>query len=291
MWHRHLGSRSLPAVYSSAEECQNILQEGRPTFVPTFSNLHEICLRRASQKLQELDQCLRQTPDGSPERTEFVEEATRLLQDLDRQVASILDRHELEDPEYAEAHGLSVTHFNMDDGPNRGDWMLLASNWGPQSKSITESGVDKLSAMQKKWLRQFSHLDQLPPIVAFKRRKTTVERQWHAIRTFEDSPILVRNEKMLIFWKCAFGLAFICLILFLGVGIIATTTTFSPVFVKTFFWIAIVWTIVSSGLLVFVVRLFGGDGKDCPGAMLAAVAIWLVVIQIGQTHLSIQVPE
>ena len=91
-------------------------------------------------------------------------------------------------------------------------------------------------------------------------------------------------------WAGLFALAFFCLFLFLAVGVIATTTTFNQTFVKTFFWIAIIWTIASSGLLVSVVRAFGGNPKDCLMAFLAAVAIWLVVIQIGQTHLSYQDP-
>ena len=83
-------------------------------------------------------------------------------------------------------------------------------------------------------------------------------------------------------WLCAcrLNLGFLCLIAFLAVGIIATTTTFSSTFNKTFFWIAIARTVISPALLGALVKAPGGHGRDTVGAYLAAVAIWLVVVQI-----------
>jgi hypothetical protein len=68
--------------------------------------------------------------------------------------------------------------------------------------------------------------------------------------------------------------------MFFGVGIIATNSQFSPLFQRIFFWIAIVWTLVPSLLLAWIVRATGGTGKDITSAFIASIAIWLVVIQV-----------
>lgn len=81
-------------------------------------------------------------------------------------------------------------------------------------------------------------------------------------------------------------LASVALAIFLGVGIIATNTTFSPTFQRTFFWIAIAWIFFSSSLLVWLVKVFGGNKRDMLSALLVAVGIWLVVIQVS-THFSL----
>lgn len=86
------------------------------------------------------------------------------------------------------------------------------------------------------------------------------------------------------------GSAYVVLFLFLGVGVIATTTRFSPFFMETFYWVAVIWTMAASTLLVAVVRAFGGSARDCLSAMLASVAIYLVILQIGQTRLNVQNP-
>ena len=85
---------------------------------------------------------------------------------------------------------------------------------------------------------------------------------------------------MVRLWYIAISLAIVALAAFLGVGIIATNTTFAPLFQKYFFWIAIVWVFTSSLLLIWLVKAFGGNKKDMLSSFLAAVGIWLVVIQV-----------
>ena len=85
---------------------------------------------------------------------------------------------------------------------------------------------------------------------------------------------------MVYLWTALIVLALTALAAFLGVGIIATNTTFAPLFQKYFFWIALLWVFTSSTLLLWVVSAFGGNKKDMLSSFLAAVGIWLVVIQV-----------
>ena len=259
--------------------------------MPTFTGLREACLKWTVDRLQLIEDQIKQlTLDHSTERDQLIDEAKQLLRDLDHQFEAAVERHRIEDPDYAADHGLSLTHFTVDSGERKGDWMLLASNWGLQSKSLTESDPDRLTSLHRSWLQDFCG-GQLPPVVAFKRRKTMLERQPRAVKELKNTRVLVPDPKWKILWGIILGAAYFALFLFLAVGIVATTTTFSSTFVRVFFWIAIIWTVSSSLLLAWVVRAFGASGRDCMGAFLAAVAIWLVVIQIGQTHLSIQAPN
>lgn len=96
---------------------------------------------------------------------------------------------------------------------------------------------------------------------------------------------------VILLWNILIVFASVALAVFLGVGIIATNTTFSPTFQRTFFWIAIAWIFFSSSLLVWLVKVFGGNKRDMLSALLVAVGIWLVVIQVSaQSSLSVQCP-
>jgi hypothetical protein len=90
-------------------------------------------------------------------------------------------------------------------------------------------------------------------------------------------------------WNVVFLLAVTALVLFYGVGIIATNAQFSPTFQKYFFWIAIFWSLLSSSLLSWLTTALGATRRDAVGAFLTGLGLWLVVIQIGQTHLFTQV--
>ncbi len=90
---------------------------------------------------------------------------------------------------------------------------------------------------------------------------------------------------MVHFWSIAIIFAIVALAVFLGVGIIATNTTFAPLFQKYFFWIAIIWVFTSSLLLIWLVKAFGGSKKDMLSSFLAAVGIWLVVIQVSKSKM------
>jgi hypothetical protein len=269
------------------KECQQILQDGFPTFVPALSSLRAACLQRTCEQLRTLETQIEHVDDG-PERHILLEQATALLSSLEKQFSAIADRHQLEDPEYAAQRGLSITHFTLESGENKGHWMLLASNRSADSKSITESDPAKLASVRREYLKEFCG-GVLPSIVAFNRQRTLIERQRGAV--VEDGKLLVPNPRVKMLWSITLGLGYAASICFLGVGIIATTATFSPTFVKYFFWIAILWLLASSSLLVLIVRAFGANGKDCMSAFLAAVAIWLVIIQIGQTKLNGQLQD
>lgn len=223
-----------------------------------------------------------------PELDNLLDHATTLLNSLEKQLKAITVRHQLAHPDYAAQRGLSVIHFNNETGPNRGPWMLLTSDGGTSAKSITEWDKDSVPSTKKEWIKEFCG-GAMPEIVAYKRTKTTLEQQRRVVR--DDGGLAVLNPRMKRIWFIIISLAILALITFLGVGIIATTATFSEGFVKYFFWISIVWTLASSTLLVSVVRAFGANGKDALSAFLAAVAIWLVVIQIGQTKLNGQLDQ
>lgn len=272
---------------------QQFLQDGHPTMMPTFTKLREKCMKRTIAEIQALEVRIESTPEDSEEWCGLVGKAQAMLRDLDKQFKTVVDRHQLEDPDYAASRGLSLTHFNKS-GMHQEPWMLLTSDWSPASQSIVETQPAGLTDMHKDLIQKACHMsgNELPHI-AFKRRKTLIERQHWAVRRPSGRPVshmLVPSKRMKVFWRIMLGLAYLCLFLFLGVGVIATTTRFSPFFVETFFWIAVIWTMAGSGLLVAVVRAFGGNSRDSLSAMLASIALYLVIIQIGQTRLNVQDP-
>lgn len=73
------------------------------------------------------------------DKVEAIKDATRQLREFDRQFDTVIDRYQLEDPDYAEQRGLAVYNFTIDSGVKTGDWTLLASNSGKTSKSIVHS--------------------------------------------------------------------------------------------------------------------------------------------------------
>jgi len=89
-------------------------------------------------------------------------------------------------------------------------------------------------------------------------------------------------------WKVVFSVVGVSLVAFFAVGIIASTQEFSGIFLKNYFIIAIIWSLASSSLLSWFVRLLGGGTKDAVATFLAMLGIWLVVIQIGQVRVGDQ---
>jgi hypothetical protein len=253
----------------------------RPTFMPVFSSLRRICLERSQDRLRTLEASIGPLADG-PERNNLIDQAMKELRVLDRQFNAITDQHQLEDPGYAKQRGLSLVHFTLDDGVKKGDWMLVSGSTGKRSTSTTERDTSKLSSTSQTWLKEFC--DDREPAVAFKRHKTLLEKQRGVFIEQEKHVFMNRRTKNI--W--AFVLAFGCFaqVAFLGVGIIAMTTTLNEMMIKYMYWVCLLWIIMSSSLLVLLVRALGASGKDCLSAFLAAVAIWLVVVQIGQTKLN-----
>jgi uncharacterized Tic20 family protein len=97
------------------------------------------------------------------------------------------------------------------------------------------------------------------------------------------------QSKVYVAWNIVIVCVVVALVCFYGVGIIATNTRFSTTFLKYFYWIAIFWSLISSALLSWLTVAFGASRRDAVGAFLTGLGLWLVVIQIGQTHLNGQV--
>jgi hypothetical protein len=249
--------------------------------VPTFTFLREACLKRTHERLLELERQIELCKD-KVQRDGLLDRATDLLHDLDGQLKANVKWRQLEDPIYAAQRGLSLTHFTMDSGKNNDHWMLLTSNFGVSANSIVESDPEQMTSRDRIWLEEFCGGD-IPPSIAFKRKKTMLERQRGGV--LQHGNFVAPNPRIKLLWKFLISLGVLASIGFLSVGIIATTTTFDPFFIKYFFWVAIVWVLAASSLLVALVRAFGAGGKDSLGVFLAAVAIYLVIIQIGQTKL------
>jgi hypothetical protein len=113
-----------------------------------------------------------------------------------------------------------------------------------------------------------------------RRKKRTLELQPGSLREDKDSGIEFAVPRVILLWRIVFIVAIVALILFYGVGVIATNSTFSELFQRIFFWIALVWTLVPSFILAWLVHAVGGSNNDVMSAFLASVAIWLVVIQV-----------
>ena len=63
---------------------------------------------------------------------------------LDQMLKNMTHTLQMEDPEYAAAHGLSVVHFTSLFGPNLGDWSLLCRPLGRDSGSLHENDKQQL---------------------------------------------------------------------------------------------------------------------------------------------------
>jgi hypothetical protein len=216
-----------------------------------------------------------------------LEEATKVLKVLDDQAKSEIKRHQLEDPSYAEERGMEVVHFAVKDNHNsrKGQWMMISQPWGEKAKSLVEYDKTKLPWVSKYQLEKFTRDSDTVSSFYFRRRKSTVERQPGAVKVNLETGEYVANLAMKRLWTAIFVCCFVFLFLFFGVGVIATNSPFSPLFQKIFFWVAVIWTMAPTILLSWLVSAIGGSKRDIASVFLASLAIWLVVIQIGQTHL------
>jgi hypothetical protein len=107
-------------------------------------------------------------------------------------------RVQIDDPEYAASHGLSLTHFTIGpSSPNAGNWMMLANNWGLGSPSITENNVQLLSELHKKWLDEFAGDGPNLEKVYFKRAKTQTEMM--------PGSVVFGNDDIVVLQPCMCG--------------------------------------------------------------------------------------
>ena len=167
------------------------------------------------------------------------------------------------------------------------DWMLVSGSTGKHSTSTTERDPSKLSSTSQTWLNNFC--GEIKPDVAFKRHKTLLEKQRGVF--VEQGEQVTMEPVIKRIWAVVLAFACFAQIAFLGVGIIAMTTTLNENMIKYMYWVCFAWILLSSSLLVLLVRALGASGKDCLSAFLAAVAMWLVVVQIGQSKLNGQQGE
>lgn len=78
---------------------------------------------------------------------------------VDGIAASEVQQHQMEDPEYAAARGISVVHFAVGPGaPHSGQWMMLSSPSGKASRSILEDDTSRLSHAHRSQLEERNSL-------------------------------------------------------------------------------------------------------------------------------------
>lgn len=142
---------------------------------------------------------------------------------------------------------------------------MLSKAWGKQSKTIMERHTDALQPYERRQLKAFIRRDSPTANtgdieVWYQRRKHSAERLWHAV-IYRDDGSYVAYPKVIRFYKTLLWIAGVALICYYSVGIIATNTTFAPLFHKFFFWIAILWSLSGSALLSWLVWVIGA-GKS-----------------------------
>jgi hypothetical protein len=112
---------------------------------------------------------------------------------------------------------------------------------------------------------------------------TLAERQRGALATINGVTRPVRYR--IILWRIAFFLIALVIMVFFGVGLIASTQKFDEYFLENYFAIAIAWSLVSSALLGWYIRLLGGTKGEASAGFLALMGIWLVVVQVSLSPL------
>ena len=212
----------------------------------------------------------------------------------------------LQDPDYIEEHGLSIVHFTCDrpDAPKPQQYMMLNKIGGKKSKTVFETWVEtkqesktileafmtwiktifkikptELQQREEHNLAEFSR-PLVDMEIRIQRRKHASERLRWALEYDKATGDPMSRPYMIGVWRAALFLSGCALVAFYGVGVIATNTTFSPLFQQYFFWIAIVWSLASSSLLGWLVSILGASKRDVLGSFLSALALWLVIIQV-----------
>ncbi|KAF2632031.1 hypothetical protein BU25DRAFT_406548 [Macroventuria anomochaeta] len=283
--------RSKLRQYESAhEEASTSAQyASAPLFIPAFTGLRRTIVEHLTESLQRLEQELQ--VERSEERVSM---AVTLLRQMDHVIESEIRLSRLENPIHADSQGLSVLHFDMQDRaqfqPQPQPWLMVTQKWGEQSDTIVDP-IDNVrlkkmlpghSRNKLKIHADVSDIKELRPWMI--RTKTVTEKQKWTLRYEPNGKVRYRSNVWLA-WQVIFPIAITTLACFYGVGIIATNTTFSKPFQKYFFWVAIFWSLISSTLLSWLTLAFGASRRDAMGAFLTGIGLWLVVIQIGQTHL------
>lgn len=190
----------------------------------------------------------------------------------------------LQDPAYADEHGLSIAHFacRRSQDEKQQQYMMLSKSWGKKSKTIIDTKPLALQPHEKHQLGKFGDKFGYNPediVMRTQRRKHASESLPGAVIYRETGELEIRAP-VVFAWKITLWASGIALVVYYGVGIIATNTEFSTLFQEYFFWIAIIWSLSSSALLGWLVHVLSGSKRDVLGAFLSALALWLVVIQV-----------
>ncbi|KAF2118616.1 hypothetical protein BDV96DRAFT_643854 [Lophiotrema nucula] len=294
---RNYASLPKSSMYASAftDASKRRRDASAPLFIPTFTTLRRTIVEHLTTSLQQLERQITTETLDTGLRQQRILEAVNLLRHMDQIIESEVKQSRLEDPAYAATRGLSVLHFDQMDNYQLESqpWVLLTKAWGAQSKNVVEPADDATIAKllpdycrdQVKVRAQVDDIQSLHPWTL--RPKTTPERQPGTLHYGADGSVRFRYL-MNWLWNAVLLLVILALVCFYGVGIIATNTKFSPTFQHYFFWIAIAWSLISSALLSWLSMALGASKRDAVGAFLTGLGIWLVVIQIGQTHLITQ---
>ena len=110
------------------------------------------------------------------------------------------------------------------------------------------------------------------------RPRTLLERQYGAVRYINGVARPV--EFRIRLWLALFVIIAFILVLFFGVGLIGSTQEFSRFFLDNYFAIAVAWSLSSSALLAWYIKLLGGTTTEAAAGLLAMMGLWLVVMQV-----------
>ncbi|KAF1984946.1 hypothetical protein K402DRAFT_335501 [Aulographum hederae CBS 113979] len=261
-----------------------------PLTIQKFSALRRQCIEETERQLRTIQASIAASTSIDARR-QYISQAVELLRQLDSATEAEVNHLELEDPEYARQRGLSILHFLTDDhrSSEPEQWMMISKAWGKRSRTVLDSNKKKLSEYHQQQVDNFLN-NEASPSFYYQRLKTSAERQPYSLVYNPDGSLRPRPFAIYI-WKTIFTLSILSLVCFYGVGIIATNTRFSPVFQRSFFWVAIFWSLISSSLFGWLTWALGASKRDVMGAFLTAIGLWVVVIQIGQTHLATEAQQ
>lgn len=155
---------------------------------------------------------------------------------------------------------------------------MISRSWGKSSGDILEPNTQLISSYHRQCIHSFEQGTKSCR-TWFLRPKTATEKQWHSL-TYNIDGSVIQNKAWQKAWRVIFLVGVITLVAFYSVAIIATNSPFSPTFMRGFYWIAIIWSLLSSSLLCFILGCLGASKRDIFGAFLSALALWLVVIQV-----------
>lgn len=119
-----------------------------------------------------------------------------------------------------------------------------------------------------------------------RRPMTLLERQWGAVRSINGVARPIRLWVRI--WRAMFVAVAIILVIFFGVGLIASTQEQSPVFLAHYFTFAVAWSLSSSALLGWYIKILGGTRAEIAAGILAMMGLWLVMMQVGSSLVVVQ---